>query len=81
MALQLAAAGFARRRLAAWWPWLLVLGLELLNEANDLWVERWPDAGQQYGEAMKDILLTMLLPTVLFVVARLRPDTLVPPQP
>lgn len=78
--LQLAAAAFSRRGLGSWWPWLLVLGFELLNEANDLWVERWPDPDQQYGEALKDILLTMVLPTVLMAVARLRPATLVPPQ-
>jgi hypothetical protein len=81
VAVQLVAAAFARRRLAAWWPWLLVLGFELLNEANDLWVEQWPDRGQQYGEGAKDILLTMLLPTMLMIIARVRPETLVPPQP
>jgi hypothetical protein len=28
----------------------------------------------QYGEGARDLLLTMLLPTILMVAARLRPD-------
>ncbi|WP_114228005.1 MULTISPECIES: hypothetical protein [Sphingomonas] len=79
--LQLAAAAFSRRGLASWRPWLAVFAVELLNEANDLWVEQWPDPGQQYGESMKDILLTMILPTLLLLVARRRPAVLVPPPP
>ena len=59
--------------IARWTPWLLVLGLELLNEAYDLWYERWPDPGQQYGAGLKDVLLTMALPTLLLLLARHRP--------
>lgn len=60
-----------------WGPWLTVLALEILNEWNDLRVEQWPDLGMQYGESAKDILLTMLLPTLVLTVARLKPRLLV----
>ena len=76
--LQLFVASLTRRGLADWRPWSVVLALEVANEINDLWVERWPDPGQQYGEGMKDLLLTMLLPTVLLLVARYRPRVLGP---
>ncbi len=59
-------------------PWLAVLLLELLNEWRDLFVERWPDVGQQYGESARDIVLTMLVPTLLLLVARHWPQSLVP---
>ena len=52
--------------------WLLAA--ILWNEAVDLWVERWPDPGMQYGEGAKDVLLTMALPTILIWAARWRPD-------
>jgi hypothetical protein len=63
-----------RRSLVSWRPWLWLLILILWNEAVDLWVERWPDAGQQYGEGIKDLLLTMAVPTIVMLVARLRPE-------
>jgi hypothetical protein len=63
-----------RRPLTSWRPWLWLLALILWNEAVDLWVERWPDPGQQYGEGAKDLLLTMVVPTIVMLAARLRPD-------
>ena len=51
-----------RRPLSNWRPWFALLGLLILNEAVDLWVERWPDLAMQYGESAKDLLLTMVLP-------------------
>jgi len=71
--LQLAFAVLFRTPIKGWRPWLFVLALLLLNEASDLWVEQWPQPGMQYGEGLKDILLTMLLPTVLMIGARIRP--------
>jgi hypothetical protein len=62
-----------RRPLSSWYPWLWLLALILWNETVDLWVEQWPDSGQQYGEGAKDVLLTMFLPTVLMWVVRWRP--------
>jgi len=63
-----------RQSVAAWRPWLWLFALALWNETVDLWVERWPDPGMQYGEGVKDLMLTMILPTVLLVAARFKPD-------
>jgi hypothetical protein len=63
-----------RRPLTSWMPWLWVFALILWNETVDLWVEQWPDPGQQYGEGAKDVLLTMFVPTIVMLAARLRPD-------
>lgn len=59
-------------------PWLAVFILELLNEWSDLSVELWPDVARQLGHGAKDILLTMVVPTVLMLVARNRPGMLTP---
>jgi|1186.fasta_scaffold26908_2 hypothetical protein len=72
--LWLALALVLRRPLTSWQPWAWLFAAILWNETVDLWVERWPDPGQQYGEGAKDILLTMLLPTILAWAARSRPD-------
>jgi hypothetical protein len=63
-----------RRPLTSWRPWLWLFAFILWNEAVDLWVERWPDPGQQYGEGAKDLLLTMAVPTIIMLAARWRPD-------
>jgi len=63
-----------RRLLYTYRPWLWLLAATLWNEAVDLWVERWPDPGQQYGEGAKDLLLTMAVPTLILLTARFRPD-------
>lgn len=63
-----------RSPLYTWRSWLWLLAATLWNEAVDLWVERWPDPGQQYGEGAKDLLLTMAVPTLIMLAARLRPD-------
>ena len=63
-----------RRPISSPRPWLWLAALTLWNETVDLWTERWPDPGMQYGEVVKDVALTLLLPTVLMLAARLRPD-------
>ena len=68
------AAVVLRRRLTDWLPWLVVLAAAVFNETVDLWVEQWPDAAMQYGESAKDILLTMLLPSLLMAAAREQPQ-------
>ena len=65
-----------RRTIDSWRPWLWLFALILWNEAVDLWTELWPDAGMQFGEGLKDLLLTMLVPTVLLVLARYWPRIL-----
>jgi hypothetical protein len=63
-----------RRPLSDWRPWLALLFLLALNEAVDLWVERWPDLAAQYGESAKDLLLTTAIPTLVMILARSRPS-------
>jgi hypothetical protein len=71
--IQLAIALVTRRPIGSWLPWAAVLIFTLANEAVDLWVERWPNPGMQFGEGVKDVVLTILLPTILLMAARLRP--------
>ncbi|GAA4716671.1 hypothetical protein H9L13_06405 [Sphingomonas lutea] len=71
--IQLIAASLLRRTVASWLPWAAVLAFALANEVVDLRVERWPSPGMQFGEGAKDIVLTILLPTILLAVTRLRP--------
>lgn len=74
VAVQLLVAAVLRMSVGSWRPWLAVLGLELLNEAADLLVERWPHPGMQVGEAANDLVLTMALPTALMLAGRYRPS-------
>ena len=71
--LQLLFALLLRSSISRPLPWLAVLLLELINEANDFRVELWPEPAMQAGEAVKDMVLTMLLPTALLLAARYRP--------
>ena len=75
--LHLAIAALLKSSLARPLPLLLVLAVEIVNEATDFRVEIWPDPGMQIGEAVKDVVLTVIIPTVIFLVARYRPKLLV----
>lgn len=72
--LWLSIAFIARRPLSSWMPFLAMLAIILWNEAVDFWVEIWPDPGQQFGEGFKDLLLTILIPALLMVLIRVRPQ-------
>lgn len=74
--LQLALAAIWRGSLSRIWPVVLILGVQLANEAVDLVTERWPSLGEQLGESAKDIGLTMFLPILLLVLARFWPAVL-----
>ena len=74
----LLASTFIRRSIASGWPLLLLLVLELANEAYDLSVERWPDIGMQLGEGAKDLMLTIAVPAILTAIARWKPQLLRP---
>lgn len=74
--LHLALAAIWRGSLARIWPWAMVLLLQLGNEVVDLATERWPSPGEQFGESAKDIALTMILPSLLLVLARFWPAVL-----
>lgn len=72
----LLAAMLTRRPITAWQPWLWAFAVILWNETVDLVTERWAlsDRGWQYGEGLKDLTLTMVVPTILMIAARARPD-------
>ena len=74
MLLWVVLAMLMRRPITSWYPWLWTFAFILWNETVDLWTETWPDAGQQYGEGAKDVVMTMFVPTVLMIAARTRPD-------
>ena len=74
VAIQMLTAIVLRRPLTNWLPWGIVLTALLFNEAVDLWVERWPSLAMQMGESTKDLLLTMLLPTLLTLGLRWSPQ-------
>ena len=73
---QLLVAALLRRSLASPWPWLAVFVAEIGNEWFDLAYEIWPTREQQYAEAVRDVWNTMLLPTLLFLLARYAPRVL-----
>jgi len=73
--LQLLVAAFVRRGLASPIPWAAVLAVELANEASDLSSDLWT-AVPIWPDSAKDVAITMALPTLLFLVARFAPRTL-----
>lgn len=70
---QILAALLLRRRLSSPWPWLVVLLLAVANEWYDYSYETWPDAGEQRAESVRDTWNTMLLPTLVMLLARFVP--------
>ncbi len=76
--LQLLIAAVLRSSASRIGPWLCVLALELANEAGDLHYDLWPANARssQFGEGLKDVLLTLFLPTVLLIVSRRFPTVL-----
>jgi hypothetical protein len=81
VALQIAVALIFKKSLAHWFPWITVLALAVANEANDLLVERWPSAAMQLGEGLKDVVLTLAVPTLLLILAKWRPALLIGDPP
>jgi len=76
MLCQLVAALILRRSLRSPLPWLVVLVLVVANEYYDLRYETWPNRGDQWAESIKDGWNTMMLPTLLLLIARLAPKLL-----
>lgn len=66
-------ATLLRRPITSWYPWFWTLAVIMWNETVDLWTEQWPEPGQQYGEGAKDLLLTMLIPTIMALYMRFVP--------
>lgn len=71
------AARLFGRPLKSFLPWTALLVLELANEVYDFHVERWPSLASQVGESVKDVGLTMALPTLILLTARWRPGWLI----
>jgi hypothetical protein len=65
-----------RRSLASPLPWLCVLVAESLNEWWDLNYEVWLDR-PMWPESIQDMWVTMLVPTLLLLLARYAPGLLV----
>jgi hypothetical protein len=82
--IQIGAAALLRRTLASPWPWLVVLAFALANEwldmNRDALVEAW-----EKEAALHDLWNSMLLPTLLMLVARFAPGLMArvrtPPPP
>lgn len=73
-AVALLVAGLVLRRpISSWGPWLVVFGLISLNELIDLKFDHWPMRAVQFGESVKDMLLTLALPTLLLFTTRFAP--------
>ena len=73
-AVQAGAAALLRTSLARWLPWFVVLAVELANEWMDVWfgeeahIQQW-----QLDGARHDLINTMILPTVILLLARYAP--------
>ena len=78
---QLLTAAVLRRSLASPLPWLALFIALCANEWFDLAYETWPNRDEQWGESIRDGWNTMLLPTLLLLVARYAPGLLVRPAP
>ena len=72
--LWMGAALLARKPLSSWLPWMALAAVLVWNELVDLCIEQWPDARQQYGESLKDLLLTLAVPTLMMLASRYRPQ-------
>jgi hypothetical protein len=85
--LQIGAAILLRKSLKSPWPWLAVAGVEFANEVYDYTYEVWPNRDIQLAEGLRDMWNTMVLPTLLLVLARYAPRLIVgnsetdPPTP
>ncbi len=77
----LLAAGLLTKPISSRWPWLAVLAFACLNESIDLSIGQWPQPGAQFGESVKDVLVTMLLPSVLLLTTRRMPALYRPVSP
>jgi len=74
VAVQAGTAAALRRRFGDWLPLMAVAGLALLNEAADVYVDVWPDHALQASKSIHDLVNTMFLPTIIFVLSRCRPS-------
>lgn len=76
IAIQLAAALLLRRKLGDWLPWLAVAAVALVNEGLDVYSDIWPDLPLQAGKSLHDMVNTMIVPSLLMILARWWPAIL-----
>ena len=78
VAVQLSVAFFLRRSLASPVPWFFVAAVTLANEYYDYSFVPEGSLGNRiyYDEAIRDIWNTLLLPSVLLLIARFWPNWL-----
>jgi hypothetical protein len=74
--IQFAVALAFRWSLGNWLPWLAVFAAACVNEVLDVRVEIWPEAAMQAGQAIHDIVNSMILPTILLAAVRWFPSTM-----
>lgn len=72
--IQISVASILRLSVAHWRPLFAVVFLEVANEGLDISYEIWPSPSMQLGESLKDVLLTLTLPLVLFLASRWNPS-------
>lgn len=70
----------SRRPVSSWLPWSGLFALILWNELVDLWLEKWPEPGMQYGEGARDVILTMFVPTLIMITVLVPPTLFRPPS-
>jgi hypothetical protein len=70
LAFYVAAMLLLRRGPASWWPWLSLLGIEILNELLDTW--HHGNIHVDLNGSAKDIINAMFWPTILLFVFRWR---------
>ncbi len=76
VAIQFGAALLLRSSIADWRTLLPVIALAIANEVMDVTYDTWPVPAEQMGGSLRDIVLTITLPVVLFAVARWLPNLL-----
>jgi hypothetical protein len=73
--IQVLAAGVLRRPLSDWMPWAVVLLAAMLNEVLDIRYGREPQVQEwQRVEARRDLVNSMILPTVILLLSRYLPS-------
>lgn len=71
LAIFAAAAGVLRKPLGSWIPWIVVVVLAALNEAADIGRDLSYSNPPNYGESLKDLLMTVIPPLLWLLTARL----------
>jgi hypothetical protein len=74
------AAAALRKPVSSLWPWMVLLLLASLNALGGLGMGQGPQPGVDYGEAARDLLLTMAVPTFLMLSVRWAPGLFRPPS-